>query len=609
MPNQRLSLHVDQTPMGVIEFDAAGHIRGWNPAAERMFGYAAEEAIGQHWTMIVPPETRPGVEELFQSLVDQRGGTRSANPNLRKDGTIIHCEWFNTPLTDSDGRPSGVASLVIDVTSRVRAEQALKESEAKFRAIVENSHDGIIFADAQGRILYRSPSYPQINGYGNDERLGHSGFDTVHPDDLEATRKVWMEVVSRPDHHASLQYRILHRDGRWIWVETAAKNLLHNPNVRAVLVTTREITERKRAEELLHRYELLARNTSDVILFVRFPDGKIVDANAAALTTYGYTHAEITNLGIPDLRAGPTHADLPTQMETAAHRGIRFETLHRRKNGSTLPVEVTAMGVTSGSDRLLMSIVRDMTERRRAEELAREHQIQLAHLSRVTSVGEMASGLGHELNQPLTAILHYATLCSDLLSRGDREPVLMNKALTGLVDEAQRAAQIIKRLRAFIRRTAMQKSRVDSLQGVVRDAIRLMEFELAHAKIEPAVRQDGEVPAVSIDSVLIQQVIVNLLQNAVDAMAETPPELRRLTVRILADAVGARVDVEDTGSGVSDAVRGRVFESFATTKKDGLGLGLAISRSIVESHGGRLDFRNNPERGATFWFTLPGADK
>jgi PAS domain S-box-containing protein len=254
----------------------------------------------------------------------------------------------------------------------------------------------------------------------------------------------------------------------------------------------------------------------------------------------------------------------------------------------------------------LMGTVMDVTERKTAEESARLHVAELAHLARVSTMGHMASGLAHELNQPLGAILNYAGACEEQLESKTPSHEMMLKALHEVMNETRRAGTIISRLRSFVRKQQPQSVVLD-LNDLVEQAIHLLGFELRHQGIRPRLRLAGESPKVFADLVQIEQVLVNLIYNALEAMGQTPAGSKALTVETTMSEDDHRVEVciIDTGHGVSPENMESLFNPFFTTKPHGLGMGLNISRSIVESHGGRLDAAANPEGGMRFCFALP----
>jgi PAS domain S-box-containing protein len=259
----------------------------------------------------------------------------------------------------------------------------------------------------------------------------------------------------------------------------------------------------------------------------------------------------------------------------------------------------------------VIGVSREVTEQRRLEELSDQSREQIAHLSRVASVGEMASTLAHELNQPLTAILSYAGVClnmvkADAPSKSNAE---LAEYLGELCKEANRAATIIRRMRAYLHKEHTSHLRQD-IQRPVEEALELMRHVLQRAGVKPKLEFADDLPEVNADSIQVQQVLINLIQNALDSMDDLDPAERRLTVRTdLTQDGEVRVRVIDGGAGVPAENLGKIFESYFTTKPNGLGLGLPICRSIVESHGGRLSAAVNPDGGMTFEFSLPSADR
>jgi two-component system sensor histidine kinase DctS len=246
----------------------------------------------------------------------------------------------------------------------------------------------------------------------------------------------------------------------------------------------------------------------------------------------------------------------------------------------------------------------DLSERRRAEELAHMHRAELAHITRVRTMGEIATGLAHELNQPLTAIANYAESCAQALRAGG--PNAREKLagwLDKIISNTDRAGQLIRRLRGFTRKSEPRRSTVE-INDLVQEVIDLLEAE---SRLQQVRVRWNSIPAAYalVDRVQVQQVLVNLLRNAYEAMAAVPPDQRQAVIATHLRDGQLQISVEDCGEGISDENLPRVFDAFFTSKADGVGIGLAISRSIIEDHGGRLWVEPNPSRGVTFYFTVP----
>jgi C4-dicarboxylate-specific signal transduction histidine kinase len=247
----------------------------------------------------------------------------------------------------------------------------------------------------------------------------------------------------------------------------------------------------------------------------------------------------------------------------------------------------------------------------RAAKLEREaalHRLELAHLSRIGMLGEMSGSIAHELNQPLASILSNAQAAQLLLARGDLDLAQLRAILADIVDDDRRAGEVIRRLRALLRKEPLPFQRVD-VNEVVRDVLRIMHNDLLSRSVAARTDLADSLPAVEGDRVQLQQVLMNLLINACEAMGAGASQ-RAVRVRTSADADGGvAVAVFDCGPGIAPADLTCIFDAFVTTKADGTGLGLAVCRTIVEAHGGRISARNNPEGGAIVGFTLPAAGR
>jgi C4-dicarboxylate-specific signal transduction histidine kinase len=247
-----------------------------------------------------------------------------------------------------------------------------------------------------------------------------------------------------------------------------------------------------------------------------------------------------------------------------------------------------------------------MDERRRAEDLVQQHLAELAHVARLSTVGEMVAELAHELNQPLSAICSYAQACKRLLHCSDPNRIEeMSDSMNQVSEQADRAAEIIRRLRRFVAKSKPLQV-VVHVNDMIRDVVELMKIDARMARAEVALELTEPLPPVVGDRIQLEQVLVNLLCNAYDSLRESDRETRRATIRTKVD--GRRnvlVDVEDNGAGIPSDIADRVFDRFFTTKPDGMGMGLAISQSILEHHGGKLWITSNSEPGVSCHFTLP----
>ncbi len=353
---------------------------------------------------------------------------------------------------------------------------------------------------------------------------------------------------------------------------------------------------------------LLDAAVDGVVLIDR--DGRIEAFNRAAERLFGYPASEVIGSNISMLMPEPDRSDhdayiarfLSTKVPHIIGRGREVEA--RRKDGSLFPVFLS-VGIVEGSEPpRFMGLVQSITFRRHAEEEAHRLQERLTHVSRLATVGEMSAGIAHELNQPLTAVANYAQACERLLRLPDPDIGEIREALVQITDQAVRAGDIIRRLRALARNDVMRPEPTDinRLVSELTDMIQLdAKAHDAQYKLELASR----LPEVEVDRAQVQQVVLNLVRNALEALAETGRTPRRVSLRTTSIDGMVEIAVCDNGPGVSSTIASRLFAPFVTTKAHGTGLGLAMSRTIVRSHQGSLEYRPNTPVGACFVVRLP----
>jgi two-component system sensor kinase FixL len=340
--------------------------------------------------------------------------------------------------------------------------------------------------------------------------------------------------------------------------------------------------------------------------------GRILSFSKAAERLFGFAEAELVGENVSTLMPSPDRERhdgyLKRYIETGERRiiGIGRLVAGRRRDGSTFPMELSIGEARIGDERVFTGFVRDLTERQDYELRLHNLQDELAHVSRVTAMGTLATSIAHELNQPLTAIANYVETASDLLAEPGEETVgIIREALDECAKEAVRAGQIVRRLRDFISRGETERQ-VVPLTRLVNEASALAFVSSGTQKLDVAVKV-GVDDCVMVDRVQIQQVLLNLLRNAMEAMQELPHG--RLTINsVRRDAGFIEVIVSDSGPGLAPEVAARLFEPFVSTKATGMGVGLSISRTIIEAHEGRIWADASPYGGTSFHFTLPDAN-
>jgi two-component system, LuxR family, sensor kinase FixL len=331
--------------------------------------------------------------------------------------------------------------------------------------------------------------------------------------------------------------------------------------------------------------------------------------NKACERLFGYSAAEVIGRNLNMLMPAPYHGEhdryLAHYVATGERHiiGIGREVSGKRKDGSEFPMNLSVgEGVIRG-DRIFLGIITDISNRLARERRILELQTEMLHVGRLTDMGQVAAGLAHELNQPLTAILNYTNAGLDIAGeRGDSE---LKSVFGKVAEQATRAGNIIRRLRAFVEKRGPNRSEED-ITRTIDEAIRLGQINPGERGIKLRVVFEQGLPAVSIDRVQIQQVLINLMKNAVEAMENSQRHELTVSVGNVAPEL-VQVSVADTGLGISEDMAEKLFQPFVTTKATGMGMGLSICRGIIEAHGGRLWVEPNPGGGAVFRFNIPAA--
>ncbi len=487
------------------------------------------------------------------------------------------------------------------------------DSIERFRQWAQTSSDMICRHAPDGTFIYVSPASRTILGYDPDELIGHFPYEFFHPDDVDRIRQSHQRVLGT-DHTEAIAYRFRRKDGHYQWVESTSLGITDGTgSVVEIHTATRDIEQRRRQEEALRRIQSAIDQVHDSVVITSpqldLPGPQIVYVNPAFCRLSGYRAEEVIGK-TPRILQGPrTDRAVLDRLKATLLAGKVFHgaTVNYRKDGSEFLVEWQVSPVRDGQGRIInfVSIQRDITEKVRQQERARQREAELAHVARLSTMGEMASGLAHELNQPLAAVMSFTQGCLRRMQSGDWSREQLMGAMQQAVDQATRAGEIIRRLRQFIHKRG-PKVAPTHIDELIDDAAALLGHDLRREQVRLVVEPCPDLPPVCVDAIQIEQVILNLMRNAAEAMRDNAGRPRVLTVRTsLPDADTLRIDLIDTGPAMAATTLPRLFEPFFTTKPDGMGLGLSISQSIVQSHGGRISAAANADGGMTFTITLP----
>lgn len=589
-----------------------------NPAAVAALGMSLDQILGRRRRELGITD-QPELEEhdVADREVLETGKPRTIEGRFTgPDGAVRYVRSAKFPLRDKAGEIIGIAGLTVDVTQHYAHAEALAESEAKYRSIANAMPALVWSSDADGNRDFFNDRWREFLG-DDSAATGWGWLEKVHPED-----RVRVEAHTRSGIASSqpyeLEYRLVGRGGARWFLERAVPVRDEGGWVsrwKGACTDIQELIENRRGRERAIS-DLQAREAHLSSILDSVPDAMIVidetgiiqSFSAAAERLFGWPVDEAVGRNVAMLMPSPYREGhdgyIQRYLSTGERRiiGVGRVIVGERKDGSTFPMELALGEARSGARRFFTGFVRDLTERREAERRFQDVQSELAHVSRLSAMGEMASALAHELNQPLSATANYIQGSLRLLKEQPVDTEMVREALAVAGEQMFRAGDIIRRLRDFFAKGETDR-RIENLPQMLEEAGALAMVGAKDRGVRLTYEISAKVSEVMVDKVQIQQVVLNLMRNAIEAMAET--ELRELVVAAkTVDDDMVQVSVSDTGSGLNPDVAAQLFQPFVITKQHGMGVGLSISRTIVEAHGGRIWVDSEQGRGTTFHFTV-----
>ncbi|HWY32859.1 MAG TPA: PAS domain S-box protein, partial [Candidatus Acidoferrum sp.] len=505
------------------------------------------------------------------------------------------------------GKPLRMRGVSIDITERKRGQDALQESESRFRSIANAAPVMIWISGTDKLSNFLNQGWLDFRGRTMEQEMGGGWAEGVHPDDLDECLKRYVESFDARVSF-SMEYRLCRHDGEYRWVlDTGVPYYDSGGGFLGYIGCCVDLTERKQAEE---KFRLVVESSPGGILLVD-GEGRIVLVNTTAEKYFGYSRVELVGQAVDMLlperfrSAHPGHRAGFLTATSAPALGTGREVFARRKDGTEFPVEIGLSPIKTAEGMLVLTVIVDITARKQAEAEALGQRAELTHSSRVSTLGALASSLAHELNQPLSAILGNAQAASRFMVATPPDLAEIRGALEDIAQDTRRAGEVIRQMRALVRKDEPDIQSLD-INRVISDVARLLHSDILARRMRISLKLNPALGRVKGDSVQLQQVILNLTLNALDAMKDAEESRREVVLRSrrLNDKT-VQVEVSDGGTGITADRLVQLFEPFRSSKKEGLGLGLSICRSIIEAHHGRIWADNNVGPGATLFFTLP----
>ncbi|SDI71926.1 PAS domain S-box-containing protein [Paraburkholderia steynii] len=602
---------LDLTHDAIIVYDMDDHVTFWNQGAERLYGWTAQQAMGQplHELTQTKASTMPIDEIRRETLL--HGGWHGELERIRNDGATVYISSRCTLWRDDRGKPLAILATSNDITARKQMEAELQRQQDELRATID-AIPGMVWSSSRDGC----PDYMnrRWNEYGVElaDDIRDIWQSIVHSDDLPAMQAAWREAVATGSALETTA-RIRRKDGVYRWMHVGAEPLrdANGEIVRWYGVNT-DIEEHKQTQQALERSEAFLSDAQRLSctgsIATRVPECDMWWSDET------YRIFDIPRHVTPsiELIAARTHPDdidivkRTHEWALAGESHIDSEFRLLLTDGSVKHVHYVAHLSAPASGKVeYVGALMDVTDRVTAQEALDRSTAELAHVTRVTMLGEMAASIAHEVTQPLAAIVTAGDAAKRWLNRPRPDLDEVGLSIGNMTRDAKRATDIIRQIRAMAQKRDPSPMPLD-LNALAREAIELLRRELEAHAIEVETGNLQHVLRVSVDRVQIQQVVINLMMNAVQAMSAVKNRARRLKiVTHKVDDGHAQLSVEDSGTGISEENSRRLFSPFFTTRKEGMGIGLSICRSIVEAHGGRIWAESQEGEGTTMQFILP----
>jgi two-component system, LuxR family, sensor kinase FixL len=605
---ERMSLAAEAANLGMWVWDVVRDEIWMTDKGRALFGFAPDIRLDlAALTARVHPEDRAARDSAVRHALETQGEYAMDYRVLLPDGTLRWIGARGHCMNIGETNGTRLLGVSMDVTARRQAEDALRESEARFRSMANTAPVMIWMSGADKLCTFFNKGWLDFTGRPLEQELGNGWAEGVHREDFNRCFEVYVNSFDARQPF-TMEYRLRRSDGEYRWVlDIGTPRLASDGTFLGYIGSCIDITERKQAQE---RFGLVVEASPNGIVLVN-PKGNIVLVNACVEKLFGYQRDELIGQSIELLvperfrRQHPAHRADFHAAPAARAMGAGRELFARRKDGTEFPVEIGISPIQSPEGTLVLSVIVDISARKQAEAEALQHRAELAHLSRIATMGELTGSLAHELNQPLGAIVTNAGAALRFLERDSLSGEKLREFFQDIAADGRRASEIIRTIKGMGRKEEGDRQLLH-LNDVIAEVIRLTRSDALVHDCTVLTWLHPALPKVKANLVQLQGVFLNLLLNAFEACEEVPRVRRRVIIRTECDGDDAvRAGVRDFGIGLPADALERIFDRFFSTKRQGMGIGLFIARSIVAAHGGTLRAENAEGGGAQFWLRLP----
>ncbi len=601
----------EHNPAMYFMVDASGIVLSVNAFGASQLGYAASELVGQSvLNLVFEEDDKEFVRRKMSLCLETPGRSNSWEVRKRrKDGTML---WIRENARAMWWSRNQLIMLIACEDISERYWGALES--AQLAALVSSSDDAIVSKTLDGTITSWNAGATNILGYQADEMIGQP-ITRIIPPELHQEEKQILVRLHRGERIQHCETIRLAKDGRRVDISLTVSPLFNQSGkVVGASKVARDITERKLAEQALRetaaRLRTLTETAVDGVILID-ARGVVLMFNPACEKLFGYSADTVIGENVKMLMPQPYRHEhdryITNYRDTRDPKiiGIGREVIGLRKDGSTFPMDLSVGEARQDGESIFVGIIRDLTSRKRTEAELEQARAELVRVARVTTLGELTAAIAHEVNQPLTGLVSSGNACLRWLAGDVPNLKAARESVERMISAGSRAGEVIRRIRALVGKAPPLRDRLN-INDAITEVIALIRGEIQGNRISLRTKLSTDVPLVLGDRIQLQQVILNLILNAMEAMSDVSPQPRELSVSSAKDGPnGALVSVRDSGTGLDGTVLDRLFEAFYTTKAHGMGIGLAVSRTIIQAHGGRLWAAPNVPQGAIFQFTLP----
>ncbi|MFI3138297.1 MAG: PAS domain-containing protein [Methylococcaceae bacterium] len=604
---------------GVVITDAKQNILWVNTAFELITGYPLAEIFGQNCRFIQGPLTNPQtVAEIHQALDN---GTQYAGEilNYHRNGNSFWNELTISPVFDTQGQLTHFISTTIDITERKQIENARRESEFLWKFAIDGSGDGVWDWNIQTHEARYSERWKEMLGYSENDILPthQEWINRIHPSDLSYVMGLLQAYLDGKTAIYTVEYRLRCKDDHYKWILSRGTLVTRSEDGKPLRMigTHTDISERIHTQETIQEKKRMLSESQRIAHIgswsIDLASGylscsdELYKIYGVAPEAFGHSMDDFFAIILPEdhavMKAWSSDCLNGKRVREVDFRIMRSDGTIRFIRGSS-ELQYDEMN----RPLRMLGSAQDISEQKHREQQDTKHLNELAHITRLGLMGEMASGIAHEVNQPLTAISNYTQVSINLLNTDPPNLLKLNEILLKTQQQALRAGQIIHRTREFVQ-SHKKACSITRINNLIHECINLCTAELKQNNIQLLFELEKDLPPVYVDRIQIEQVLINLIRNSIDALLSLLKKQQHTLIikSQLMDNHDIRVSVKDNGVGITKEQQQKILTPFYTTKTSGMGMGLSISRSLIEAHRGALSFNSELGEGSTFYFTLP----